>query len=334
MKFIAMKQTILFGNGINRLSGDKFDWKNLLSSNNEGDIIVNIDNIENPTHLYEAIFLNHNKVKESDFKIMLREKLEELELDKASKNIYRRLLEIDAHNYMTTNYDGQFEKVLKEDGFSIDDKRSSKSSNSVNAHRKYLYKKNNKSISFWPIHGDFKKIDTMTFGFNQYCSSVSTLCYYLEFGKTREKGYENRRELYGRNGFVSWLKTNNIQGHYSFIKYKIKKQEISSDTNFWAELFFLSDIHIFGLGLDLAEIDLWLLLTKRKRYMQQTDTKRFIKNEIFVYGYFSSEIIQMLKHYGVNTDNATCPEPTAEWENKYMEWLDEMQKNVESRKRF
>ncbi|MGJ1421373.1 hypothetical protein ACR79T_17270 [Sphingobacterium spiritivorum] len=66
----------------------------------------------------------------------------------------------------------------------------------------------------------------------------------------------------------------------SFIRQLARGKKVACQS--WIDLFFTTDIHIFGFALDFVETDLWWLLTYRARskfYKRST----FICNTIYYY---------------------------------------------------
>ncbi|MCQ2196774.1 MAG: SIR2 family protein [Bacteroidaceae bacterium] len=335
-----MRQSILFGNGINRLSGEMYKWENLLMVNGTEKTLAKE---VTPTHRFDDILINHKKLKEDNYvphdesalKKFCLDYLDNLKLNDVSNNIYHRLWEIGADHYLTTNYDGSFEKFIQETGYR---KNSRTSSDSINLHRRYTYSKGDSHITFWPIHGDFNKPNTMMFGYDHYCLSVSALCHYLEFGKTREDGYWNKNDHKDDlTRFLNWREINNVKGHYPYIQYRIQNFSAFPNFCFWADLFFFSDVHILGIGMDLAESDLWCILNRRARLLQNTNLKPYIKNNIYVYGYFDEHIFDLLDSYGVITKYAQVgplKEITSEeWAALYSKSIDHIQANVNLRRK-
>ena len=51
----------------------------------------------------------------------------------------------------------------------------------------------------------------------------------------------------------------------------------------WPKLFFTSDVHIVGLGLDYQEADLWWLLSLRAAFFSSEFAKGREENRIFLY---------------------------------------------------
>lgn len=49
----------------------------------------------------------------------------------------------------------------------------------------------------------------------------------------------------------------------------------------WADVFFMTDLHIIGFGLDFAELDIWWLLNRRIRLNKDYDNP--VKNKIYYY---------------------------------------------------
>lgn len=93
-------------------------------------------------------------------------------------------------------------------------------------------------------------------------------------------------------------------------KIKAKNQVIES----WIDLFFICDVHIIGLSLEYAEIDLWWILNYRAKLIQDG---RIIKNKIFFYTAKSDiHLHGLLKVFHVEVDiDADFEEK--KWEDHY-----------------
>ncbi len=99
-------------------------------------------------------------------------------------------------------------------------------------------------------------------GLDQYCGSIGKIDDYVK-GK-----YDFQKD--GKQIKVSSI-ISKLRGENDF------------DSISWIELFFNSDIHIIGLGLDFSEIDLWWILNKRARFKLDNTLKKLVKNKIFYY---------------------------------------------------
>ncbi len=324
-----MRQTILFGNGINLLSGKDYSWDNVLAkltTDNSG-----ILKDTTATHVFEDIVLN-NKAQAStntkynydsaliDARKKFQKELNYLRNNKkeSTTNIYKRLLELGAENYLTTNYDRIFNDILK--GEKWDLIAESKSGNYISTHRKYFYEKEVRKIALWPIHGDTQELSTIMLGFGHYCSSISALAHYFGHGSTRENGYPDKKNTL--KDYCKWKEKNKA----SYIRYKIKNKVFDIFPSFWADLFFSSDVHIIGFGMDQSENDLWMVLNKRKEMLSKGLS---IHNKIFYYGE-QPPTIELLRAYGVE---CYCPKRVGDnWEQLYEECLKKMKDNIAKRR--
>lgn len=320
-----MKQTILFGNGINRLSGNDFEWGNLLKKVLKVDAFIS-EGVPY-THQFEDIYLNGkcdtNKLlarsqnKKLDYKVKeaLSQMLKDSKFEESAK-IYKQMSDLKADYYMTTNYDGMFERTLIDNGYNCT--RESVSSDYINIHRRITYKlKGRHNIVFWPIHGDYRKYSTMMFGFDHYCSSLVTLGNYMREGQTRNGGY------YDSNMYKGYKRT---KSNSSYLFYSMRRREQMNsrafEIKFWSDLFFLTDVHIIGLGMDFTEIDLWWILNRRYKYSKYYGKR--LDNHIYCYGYFEQTVYDMLKAYGVDVSNAITDKPK---DNEYYQlYLDSVNK--------
>jgi hypothetical protein len=234
---MEMENTVFFGNGLNFI--DNKD--STLSWENILNAIKQkpFSNGDIPnTLIYEKIILD--KVQSSDISVKkeIAEKLENLK----SNRVYKLLHESNIQNFITTNYDSAF----------INDPNSITTETLYSIRRLKKIENKGKATKFlWQIHGEIEKPKTIMLGLNQYCGSIGKIGDYLngryEFGKKTEKAMEE----------------------------KLKTGEFSKTS--WIDLFFNTNIHIIGYGLDYSEIDIWWILSWRAR------RKDKINNKIFFY---------------------------------------------------
>lgn len=315
-----MKQTILFGNGINLLSSDVFNWNNVLKGIRNGALPYN--DVPN-TLQYEDILLELlntgncqlSRIQEDSLKTDVVKYLSKIPIGDNTKQIYDKLFEIPADFYLTTNYDVAYEDVIRNRGFRRVDLTEERT---YNMRRRYNWSNlDNRSFLLWSIHGNVNNMQSLMLGFDHYCGTIVRIYDYINWGTYK------------------WAKVNDDYRKYInggkdklYMPYHIKN--VNTDNfMYWVDTFFLSDVHIIGLGMSFDEIDLWWLLNKRKRMMMSS--KSDIKNRIYMYGFVKNEIAYMLKSCGVDLSQCTEKEPTNrdEWNELYKLSLAHMRQNIE-----
>lgn len=256
-----MENTILFGNGLNRLSDKNISWSHLL------DIIKGSrkfnDSLLPNTMIYERIILERNDTHDLFFdEFEVKKEIAKLMSEIEPNSIYESLFKLNVQNYLTTNYDyGYLDSIKKmkeitmpihefstEDVYSI---RRLKNIRNTSERRKH----------FWQIHGEIRKPATIMLGLDHYCGSIGKIDSYIK-------------------GWYKYV----IEGkpiEEPSIQDKFKNNSFNNSS--WVELFFNSNIHIIGLSLDYTEIDLWWILNKRARMKRSVLHKNYIKNEIIFY---------------------------------------------------
>lgn len=246
---MEIMNTLVLGNGFSRsIFKEMPSWEHLFKDYES--------NIKNYTMLYEVSLVKGKKRTEN---LMKQELIREIEKSHTLENIDENLLDWEKfgeylvqnniYNIITTNYDKGLELILCDicEYEEIEPKDLVKEEiYSIRTYKEYIDKKSNHHVKLWKIHGDIDRIKSITFGFDQYCGSLSKLSEYI-------KG--NYKSAKGPACEVS-------------MKQKCKTQQF--DNLSWAELFFNTNVYIVGLGLDFSEIDIWWLLNKHIR----------IKNEV------------------------------------------------------
>ncbi|MCQ2197407.1 MAG: SIR2 family protein [Bacteroidaceae bacterium] len=335
-----MKQTILFGNGFTRTFNGGGNWNDFLKSllrPSERFLSEGKDFSTPYAHIYEDILLNR-KAKSStrncltdveyDIKSQIAVQQETTPLSDELKTImHSMVLETSADYFLTTNYDRNLERSL--DGF--DETTCCISEFAYNIHRYHKLKCGNRTITIWPIHGEYLKPRSMVLGYDHYCGSVGLLRNYIENG-TSNTGHYHNDDL---QDFRNWRKKilndpqRNQQTNKSYLYYRLSKSRSKQESFFWADKFMTTDLHIIATGMDFSETDLWWLLDKRYRMLniKFDGLNPLIKNYIFCYGYFEPEVLSLLKAYGVNITYATDIKPE-NWAKHYKECLEAMKQNV------
>lgn len=255
-----MNNTIFFGNGLNLLHKDNLTWSQILD-NLKASMPFLSDQLPN-TMTYERIVIDHSRgqsnVRSVEFELKRKLALQFEHIFPTP--LYSQLFHLDAQNYITTNYDYAFLAAIKsnlevsiqeystEDVYSI---RRCKEVSAPGLASKY----------FWQIHGEIKKPATIMLGLDHYCGAIGKIDAYVKgFYKYRQQ----QRDVLERS-----------------IEDKFEHSSFSNSS--WVELFFHSNIHILAFSLDYTETDLWWILNRRARLMNDSNFRHQIKNHIYFY---------------------------------------------------
>ena len=172
------------------------------------------------------------------------------ELGNKSSSYYDKLVEMNADNYITTNY----ELFLPQ---KFGTTPQSFGSGLLYKFRSLEYKGEQKT--FWNIHGDTENPEEIVLGLSDYCKNVFQINKHLNSTK--------------------------------------QEQQPS-----WINLFFETDVHILGLAMSYEEIDLWDVLTTRKRIRRAGSDN--CQNNIYYYAIqdesYDSGKMDLLKALDVN----------------------------------
>jgi hypothetical protein len=248
---IAMRNTVLFGNGINRISDNAVSWVNLLNTIKGSNVFENYD-LPN-TMVYERIFMEKHvaikRHKADEFKI--KDTIARAMQSQGSNEVFELLASMDVENYLTTNYDYAFEKALN----ISPEKLSTEEIYSLRRKRKYSDDNGTKYL--WNIHGEIDHPKSIMLGLDHYCGSVSKIDSYV-------KG-TYKYTVSGEKITVASMQEKLESGRYCLTS--------------WVDLFFSSNIHIVGLSLDYSETDLWAILNKRARF----DADGLVANKVYFY---------------------------------------------------
>ncbi|MGF1713332.1 SIR2 family protein [Photobacterium chitinilyticum] len=263
-----MENSVLFGNGLNRISDRSVSWKQLLdkikSDNDFSDITLP------NTMIYERIFMEKHEstVRERADEMEIKKKIAEAMREQGSNSVYDALASLNLRNYMTTNYDYAFAEALgvKAVRHSIEDIYS------LRRRREYI--KTNNSINLWHIHGEIDHPKSIMLGLDHYCGSVSKLDAYVK----------------GRYKYKKDQKATSVIS----IENKIKSKRFCLTS--WVDLFFSTNVHIIGFSLDYSETDIWWVLNKRARILAEYPSF----NRIYYYvDNIDSEKKGLLQSFGV-----------------------------------
>lgn len=266
-------QSILFGNGLNLLNEGTLSWDNLLK-----DIVKDKLDKDIPYTLkYEAAILkrpyredpvlfltaDNQIILTADKKVFMASgdvieyKLKKDIAERVStyepNDIYRMVSELPVAHFMTTNYDNTLLKVIGENTIMF--KHRQEQNYSIRRHYTLIDGK-----QYWPIHGNVDSPRSIMLGFDHYCGALSNEERYVK------GGYEIPE--IGRVSSITKRLEDGIKNTLS-----------------WIDLFYSSDVHIIGQGLNYAEMDLWWILNKRRRIKQRD--ANLINNRIIYYPDYS-----------------------------------------------
>lgn len=265
-------QSILFGNGINLLTKGNPSWEDLLKEIAKGKIEKNIPS----TLRYEAVISKQPYRDEPDMLFTsdgkaiidvdgnavyaLGEVVEsKLKKDIAQRvrvfepnSVYEIMAKLPIDHYLTTNYDNTLLKAIGKGALNT----RYRLEKIYSIRRCYSLNRFSRNQSYWPIHGNVDSPASIMLGFDQYCGALSKIESYV-------KGEYDMPNI-GRLQSMTFRLKKGIKEPYS-----------------WIDLFFVSDIHIIGLGLEYEELDLWWMLNRRRRIKRKEDG--LVKNRIIYY---------------------------------------------------
>lgn len=301
-----MNSTILFGNGLNNLSKNPLPWTALLDKIKGSTNFVN-GQLPN-TMIYErAIFENHTKKDIRQTELHIKNSIAEILFSIETNEFYNLLFDLKCKNYLTTNYDYAFKNAILEMENFKSYNQSTEDIYSIRRQTAILDNKQNERCRIWNIHGEINVPISIMLGLDHYCGSVSKLDAYI---KGNYEFQENRETIK--------VKT---------ITTKLKENQF--DNRSWAELFFNSDVHILGLSLDYSETDLWWILTKRARILNEEKTSTLIKNKIYYYDrHLSDEKEGLLKSLNVTVIKPKEDDNKISWTEYYTNTIKEIKTKI------
>ena len=264
-----MENVVLFGNGLNLLSNN-LSWHDLLDKIlhkglEDKDTSVYIPSALPNTLQYDFILFNSDSVGKSiveERQLNLKKCIAENVKHFATNDIYKILGELKVDTYLTTNYDHTLDESLRHIGYVPDLSKSNKQEKLYNIRRSRAFSKSGDTTKIiYPIHGDIDNPKSIVIGYNHYCGTIGKLDAYLK-GKAEWEGKPLPK----------------MEERFHSEDFAVKS---------WIDHFFFSNVHIFGLGLDFSEIDLWWILDRRKRLIMEGCP---IKNHIIFYDIVKKDV--------------------------------------------
>lgn len=299
-----MEHTILFGNGVNRLSANSVSWNDLLINlSKKAGYNLNIGN-KPYTMVYEELLLSGG-LSEVEIKEFIIAELKNSSLNK----FYNMMRDLDLDNYLTTNYEFNLEKSFEEQMI----KYKNNKQEDIYSIRTFteIMLNDNKTPKIWHIHGDIDRIKSISLGLDHYCGTIGKM-----------DGYFKGTYEYVLNG-------NKIR--LDSLSKKLKGESLYDGLS-WIELFFTTNVHIVGLSLDYSETDLWWLLNRRARPLNLSSGT--IKNRII---YYDTELNtpkvtdkkQLLKAF--NVEYVHIPIINNNWDEAYCNIFESINKDISNK---
>jgi len=267
-----MIDSILFGNGFNRLEFSNPSWSDLLDDVSKGcDIIHSVP----PTFQYEHSLLQYININSGNGSLVVKEM--EFKKDIAyrlTKIKYSKYLEelqsCGVNLFLTPNFDKAFYANLTEkDNFKISDTAEQVYS----LHRWHKFELDGSEMIVYPYHGEIFYPKTIELGFDHYCGAIGKIDKYVKGSYAFSTA---------RNKFVT------------AISVRLKNKTVLKLSDFgavdhdipnilsWIDAFFFTNMHIIGFGMDFSEIDIWWILDRRARLIAESNSERVI-NKIYYY---------------------------------------------------
>ncbi len=279
-----MSNTLLFGNGLNRLSSNAVSWSQLLDSLKVRDCFPH-DNLPY-TMVYEQIFMGSN-TSDPDKELSIKNEIAKALTTQNSNEVMNRLALMNFSNFITTNYDYAFSEALNVSS----QKLSTEDIYSLRRKRKFGDK------ILWHAHGEIDNPKSIMLGLDHYCGSVGKIDAYVK----------------GKYSFNADGKTVSIAS----IEEKIRSNTFCNTS--WIDLFFSTNVHILGFSLDFSEIDFWWLLNKRARFCRQG----IITNEIYLHvTEIDEQKERLLDSFNVNV--IKTPVVNEKYAEMYLQIINEM----------
>lgn len=241
---------LLVGNDINNLSPG-ISWADLLTKITDFcGVSGRIDIHEKKPFplLYEEIFLSalrHRRIEEKDLKTFIARQVSTI----SQNEIHESIRAMQPAHVMTTNYEYALQGAVP-----------AKNTGVVAETLYSIFRKNEMDeTTYWHLHGESNYPISINLGYEHYCGQLQNMRNYVVNGTSYQSKQVQKEALEKR------LEKGGIL-------------EIQS----WIDLFFTRDVHIFGMGLDFVETDLWWLLTYRARSKFYKNTIQ-VKNKIYYY---------------------------------------------------
>ena len=264
---------------------------NMLSNNDSWDQLVKrIETEPSESKIPNTIQFDVKLYSMDDFTINSEKELKKA-ICKEMKNyqsneIYDIIAELRLEHYITTNYDFTIQPALMKAGFDVKEGYHKETTYSINRYVEYE-DDNTKNKRVWYIHGELNRPNSIMLGYKHYCDYTGKIIEHIS-----NSCWNEQTDL----EFTTVLS--------------------------WIDLFFCSNVYIMGLGLYYEEIDLWWLLSYRKRLRKLKPN--VCQNNIVYFGECESGKRDLLKSLDVNVVSSS----KNEYIDRYRDYIDIISKRI------
>ena len=195
-----MAITILYGNGLNRISGAP-SWKEMMEQLNlKCNLQLEVSNFVPYSIQYDHLVLK------SDYKEMVLNELCQIMDQNWDNKLYHIIAERKDTNYITTNYDFTLEDWMSQRYASFYDETSKRSETVYNVRS---YHMPTEGVKIWHIHGDINRPHSIILGYDHYCNQIHKIHDMLPFDKKKKMDTYNET-LNQENSWVNRFFTDDI----------------------------------------------------------------------------------------------------------------------------
>lgn len=261
---------ILIGNGLNRAS-DNMAWIDMLCEiRKKYGVEANLSYTNLPLE-FERIYLDACEKTKIDNVYSLKKDVANLLPNVKNLSLHSEFVSLPIDCFLTTNYDYYLEQAT-DPNFQRNKYIFNTSERKHSLFRKIEIQKK----MFWHIHGEAHCPASICLGYDHYCTYLSKMIAFL----TQPQSKISKKP---------------------YLRYILENDRDLKES--WLPIFFSHDVFIVGLSMSFLEIDLWWLLTYRRRFALE-NTKYNISNKIhYFYAVgdckIDSEQISLLESVGV-----------------------------------
>lgn len=230
---------LFLGNGVNLLTRSAATWKSVLEDLAEfagRPEIMDYAEYKPFTLIYEEVIASLPSAKSDTLEVRVKKRVAK-KIGTIPRNDYHGRFEaLGCRHILTTNYDYNLG-----DGASPANLRPE---SRYSVFRRDLLD----GCSFWRIHGEIDRPNTIMLGHEQYAGALEKI-----------RGYVTNRSE-GSSNVSSPFSAGN--DHF----------DDGEDPYSWVDVFLRDDVHILGFSLDYTEIELWWLLSYKARLKRKRKT--------------------------------------------------------------
>lgn len=293
------KHALFIGNGLNRASDNKA-WTDMLDQIRKKYDVETSHHCTNLPLEFERIYLDARKDCKLSNTYQLKRDIVSSIPNVTSLSLHSRFTSLPIEDFITTNYDYYLEQsinpvFLRKEISSHTNERKNSLFRRIDVDQKKV----------WHIHGEAHCPDSICLGYDQYCTYLSKIVNYL----TQPPSNASRKPL------LRYLTDGGALDHES-----------------WPIMFFTHDIFIVGLTMSFLEIDLWWLLSYRRRFVLENPQYNISNRIHYFYAVFNGKVddekISLLESTGVELH--PIPLVRQNWRKLYLAMLLDIERIINS----